>query len=87
MPAADLQERLKALAAASNAPSPSPEFFQVVSADLDEYGIPDLASMEGQEAMEVAVGDADVIIFDNVSTLFRAKRTRAKAGHRCKTGC
>ena len=71
MPAADLQERLKALTAASNASLPLPAFFRVLSADLHEFGIPDLASKEGQEAIEAVIGDADVVIFDNVATLFR----------------
>ena len=70
MPATDLQERLKALTAASNTPLPA--LFRILSADLHEFGIPDLASKEGQEAMEAGIGDAEVVIFDNVSTLFRS---------------
>ena len=48
-----------------------PRLLSIVSADLHEYGIPDLATSAGQAAMEAVLGDSEVIIFDNVSTLFR----------------
>ena len=50
---------------------PEPGYFRIVSADLHERGIPDLATPEGQAQMDAVLGDAEVIIFDNVSTLFR----------------
>ena len=71
MPAADLKERFEKVVAATNDKPPEPGFFRIISADLHERGISDLATPQGQAAMDAALGDADVIIFDNVSTLFR----------------
>lgn len=70
MPAADLKERLSTIAAVGGA-TPEPGFYRIVSADLHDHGIPDLATAKGQAAMEAVLGDAEVIIFDNISTLFR----------------
>ena len=71
MPAADLKERFERVVAATNDKPPDPNFFRLISADLHESGITDLATPQGQAAMDAVLGDADVIIFDNVSTLFR----------------
>ena len=71
MPAADLKERFEKVVAVTNDKPAEPGFVRIISADLHERGIPDLATPEGQAAMDAVLGDADVIIFDNVSTLFR----------------
>ena len=71
MPAVDLKERFERVVAAIDDKPPEPGFFRIISADLHESGIPDLATPAGQAALEAVLGDAEVIIFDNVSTLFR----------------
>ena len=71
MAAVDLKERLGKLVAAAGERPPEPPSYRIISADLHELGIPDLATPEGQAAMDAVLGDAEVIIFDNVSTLFR----------------
>jgi len=69
MPAIDLKQRLSQVIARDRAVEPG--WYRIISADLHEFGIPDLATAEGQAAMDAVLGDAEVIIFDNVSTLFR----------------
>ena len=89
MPAVDLKERLARIATAANVKPPQPDFYRIISADLHEFGIPDLATPAGQAAIEAVLGDAEVIIFDNVSTLFRdgdEHECRGSAGYRCRTG-
>jgi KaiC/GvpD/RAD55 family RecA-like ATPase len=67
MPAVEMQSRLDKLANGK-----IPEAFQFLSADLCERGIPDLSSAAGQSAIEHALGKADVLILDNISTLCRS---------------
>ena len=43
-----------------------------MSSDLTERGLPDLAMPEGQRAFDDAIGDAELVIMDNISTLVRA---------------
>ena len=69
--ASELQSRLKIIAG----PNPDPGHclnYRILSSDLHEYGIPDLASTEGQAAIERSLGDTELLILDNISTLFRA---------------
>ena len=72
MPAAMLQEMLRATAAASQASFPDPQFFRIVAADLHKDGLPDLADPSAQQFYADVVGDADVVSADNLSTLCRS---------------
>jgi DNA-directed RNA polymerase specialized sigma24 family protein len=69
MPAEDLQARLKLLMSSEEIPAAG--FFRILSADQHENGIPDLATQEGQSAIDQIIGDADVIVLDNISSLCR----------------
>jgi hypothetical protein len=70
MPEADLRDRMQAIVAANDGAMPAKGYFKLLPADMYEYGIPNLAQLEGQAAVEAVIGDADVVFFDNVSTLF-----------------
>jgi hypothetical protein len=72
MVAVDLRDRLQKIVSANNDVLPEPDYYRILSADLHENGLPDLASADGQAALERILGDAEVVILDNVSTLFRA---------------
>ena len=72
MVATDLRDRLAKIVAAHGNGAQSPGNYQILSADLHENGLPDLASSEGQAALERVLGDTELLILDNVSTLFRA---------------
>lgn len=70
MPAVALQERLGALI--GTGPRPSPGFLRIVTPDLQENGIPDLATVQGREAVEEWLADGvDLVVVDNLSTLVR----------------
>jgi putative DNA primase/helicase len=74
MPAETIQQRLAALVAGSDKEPPDPNFFKVLSADLIEGGLPDLATEAGQQEIDAAIacGDFDLVIIDNCSTLIRS---------------
>lgn len=70
MPAISLQERLIAIGRASETDITRLENLVILSADKQDYGIPNLATDEGQKAIEPLVDQADLIILDNLSTLY-----------------
>jgi putative DNA primase/helicase len=71
MAATEMQERLAAVVAGFSKEPPSANYFRMLSSDLTEGGLPDLATKEGQQALNACVGDAELLILDNISTLCR----------------
>jgi hypothetical protein len=69
MPARLLQERLSFLSAGAKY-EPGGRL-RILADDLQEEGLPSLSGRPGQKLIEAHVGDADLLILDNVSTLFR----------------
>jgi hypothetical protein len=71
MPGAALKTRLENLIKSS-----TDEFdkdnFRILTPDLQTGSMPDLATNEGQEAIEQMIDDAEVIIVDNLSSLARS---------------
>lgn len=55
---------------------PEPGYLRIFTPDLlpDERTMPDLSTHEGQLAVEVMIGDADVVIVDNLSAWARSGR-------------
>jgi KaiC/GvpD/RAD55 family RecA-like ATPase len=72
MPAQAMQERLAAIIGCFPKEPPTNEHFRILLSDLAEFGLPDLGSPAGQAWIDACVGDAKVIIVDNVSTLVRS---------------
>jgi putative DNA primase/helicase len=72
MPAETMQERLALIAGAFEKKLPSGNFFRMLSADVSERGLPDLATPEGQRALDAVVDDAELLMLDNLSTLCRS---------------
>jgi putative DNA primase/helicase len=72
MPAVSLQERLRDIAAAS--PVGNPDSLRIIASDLHEDGLPDLSDEDDQRFYTAALGDAELIIIDNLSTLCRSGR-------------
>lgn len=71
MPANAMQERLRSLGC-DFINNSGGENLSIINRDLQQNGfMPNLASEEGQEALEPFVKDADVIVVDNLSTLVR----------------
>jgi len=76
MPGAALQERVaRIVESATN--EPPENFLRFVTPDCQPDGImPDLATYEGQELIEAVLGDAKVIVVDNLSCLARHSGAR-----------
>ena len=72
MPGAALRDRLAAIAASADTEPPE-GFLRFVTPDLQPDGImPDLSTYDGQAAIETVLGDARVIVVDNLSCLARS---------------
>jgi hypothetical protein len=74
MPAVGLRERVEPIVAACETKPPEEDYFRFLPADLHESGLPNLATEAGQAAVDAVLGNAEVVIFDNVSTLFISGR-------------
>ena len=72
MPAWAMQERLRRISVTENLKFPHPSYLQLITPDLQEGAMPDLSIKEGREAIEEIIKDSDLIIIDNISTLFRS---------------
>lgn len=71
MPGAVLKGRLAAIVAAADKEAQG-DTLRLVTPDLQPDGImPDLATRDGQDAIDLVEGDARVIIIDNISCLVR----------------
>lgn len=79
MPGRTMQERIGAIVA-SSPPEPPPGYLRFVLADLHLDGLPDLASEEGQMAIEGALGEAKLLVLDNLSSLVRSGRENEADG-------
>lgn len=74
MAAGDLQERLAKIVDRAGASS-RPADLRIVAADLTEDGLPCLATDAGQRAVIDAMGNARLVVIDNIATLVRAAKT------------
>ncbi len=74
MPAGDLQERLASVIAGSDKESPDSNFMRVVNGDLQMTSMLNLATPEGQNALEPFLKDVDLVVVDNLATLARRGR-------------
>ncbi len=72
MPAMILQERLKNILK-MNRHTEFQEEFKIITPDLQEIGIPDIATLEGQSIINQHITDGvDLIILDNLSCLVKS---------------
>lgn len=73
MPGAAIKERLAAIVRSCPEGAEPPEgYFRIITPDVQEGYIPDLGTVEGQAAFAPLLGDAELIVIDNLSTLLRA---------------
>jgi putative DNA primase/helicase len=81
MSAADMQARIRAALAAA-APLPDVDYFRLITPDLlpDGAGVPNLQTLDGQAAIEPDLKGRDLVVFDNVATLFRTAEDQNAAG-------
>jgi AAA domain/Bacterial regulatory protein, arsR family len=70
LPACEVQSRLASIVN-SAAVECIPEYLRIITPDLQELGMPDLATLEGQLTIDEQISDAELIIVDNLSCLVR----------------
>ncbi len=71
MPAAVLQERIAYIAASAPIEPRAP--LKIITPDLQEHGMPDLASEAGQEEINAHItAEIDLVVVDNLATLVRS---------------
>ncbi len=73
MPGESLQDRLAAIDAACEL-KPDPDYLKIITIDMNAGKMPDLSTIEGQETIEDACQEAEIIIVDNLSCLCRSGR-------------
>ena len=74
MPAGTLQERLTCIVSRHGVDLPSSNYLRIVASDLHHLGLPDLSNTDAQRRYDEVLGDAKLIIVDNISTLCRSGR-------------
>ena len=72
MPAAALKERWAGIVAKSLVEPPAGDYVGILAADTFAFGLPDLSTREGQAKIEPLIGDAKLIVVDNLLTLARS---------------
>jgi 5S rRNA maturation endonuclease (ribonuclease M5) len=72
MPAAAMQERLLRISVTEDLKLPDPSFFRLITPDLQDGAMPDLATREGRHELMDLMKESELIIIDNISTLFRS---------------
>jgi hypothetical protein len=72
MPGVLLQERLRRVTEGSGLVPPLPDYLRIAAADLRRDGLPDLADAAAQQYYADVVGDAVLVVVDNLSTLCRS---------------
>ena len=68
MRAGDIQERFSNIRSVSEL-EPEPDFLKIAAADTVRDGLPNLHSTEAQQLYADVIGNADLVIVDNLSTL------------------
>ena len=74
MPARAMQERLGKLVKTLNLSDEILSNFSLLTPDIQSRAMPNLATPDGQEALEPYLKDVDLLVIDNIATLCRAGR-------------
>lgn len=74
MPARTLQDRLAAIIAGSENEPPSNDYLQLLTPDMQPGPMPNLATREGQQAIEPFLEGVELLVMDNLATLARNGR-------------
>lgn len=72
LPASTLKQRVSMILAGLVGREPESNAFQLVTPDLQERPMPDLATLEGQRLLEPLAAEVDLIVLDNLSALCRS---------------
>lgn len=69
-----MRERAVQIIEGADEEPPDPDYLRIVTPDVQERPMPSLSLRDSQDEVDAMIGDAKVIIFDSVSTLFRGGR-------------
>ena len=73
MAGAAIKARIAAIVKSSPDENEPPEgYFRIITPDAQDLPLPDLSSAEGQAALAPCIGDAELIVVDNLSCLMRS---------------
>lgn len=73
MPGIAIKERLAAIVQSGEDATEPPEcYFRIITPDTQDGPLPDLGTAEGQAAYAPLIGDAELIVVDNLSSLVRS---------------
>lgn len=72
MTGADIQDRLRRIALSTNETVVADENFQIITPDLQDDPLPNLSMAEGRMVIDTYLETYDVLILDNLSSLFRS---------------
>jgi putative DNA primase/helicase len=76
-----MKERLAAIVAGTEAEPPAPDYFRIITPDVqDAAGMPDLATEEGQARIEPYLDGVELVIVDNLSCLCRTGKENEGEG-------
>ena len=75
MPARTLQERLISIIKGSSADMRNPDYLRILTPDMQDGPMPNLATWDGQEAVEPFLEGVDLVVIDNLATLTRHGRS------------
>ncbi len=79
MPACTMQERLAQIVKSSEVEA-APDYFTLLTPDMQDMGMPDISTKEGQAEIEPFIENVEVIIVDNISTLARTGKENEAEG-------
>lgn len=72
MPGAAIKERLAAIVGSPDGQAkPPPGHLRIVTPDAQDFALPDLSTLAGQGAYTDVIGDAELVVMDNLSALSR----------------
>ena len=71
LPASTLRERTAMILAGIENTEPGPDMLRIVTPDLQECPMPDLATPQGQQLLEPHLASIDLLVLDNLSALCR----------------
>ena len=74
MPARTLQERLDAIVLGSKYEPPDGDYLRIVTPDRQDGPMPNVATRDGQDAVEPLLAGVSLVVIDNISTLARHGR-------------
>ena len=71
LPASTVRDRLAMILAGIEEREPAPDMLRIITPDLQDRPMPDLATVEGQRLLEPHLSGVDFLVLDNLSALCR----------------